>query len=109
MYDDIKPFKDNVFCDVSPLEICDVILRQPYMWTHHVVYESRPHSVIITLGGQIYRVLEVVPTIVISLIFEKQCQKEVSQNRNFFLFMVKSKGERKVTTTTKTSTGDLST
>jgi hypothetical protein len=38
------------------------------MWKCHVVYESRPHSVIITLGGQLYRVLEVVPTTVVSLI-----------------------------------------
>jgi hypothetical protein len=29
---DIKPFKDKVFCDISPLEFCDVILRQPYLW-----------------------------------------------------------------------------
>jgi hypothetical protein len=27
----IMPFKDEVLCDVSPLEVCDVILRQPYM------------------------------------------------------------------------------
>jgi hypothetical protein len=39
----IKPFKDEVLCDVSPLEVCDVILGQPYLWKHHVVYESRPH------------------------------------------------------------------
>jgi hypothetical protein len=47
---DIKPFKDEVLCDIYPLEIFDVILGQPYLWKHHVVYESRPHSVIITLG-----------------------------------------------------------
>ena len=46
----IKPFKDEVLCDVAPLEVCDVLLGQPYMWKYHAVYESRPHSVIITLG-----------------------------------------------------------
>jgi hypothetical protein len=46
----INPFKDEVLCDVSPFEVFDVLLGQPYMWKHHVVYESQPHSVIITLG-----------------------------------------------------------
>jgi hypothetical protein len=38
----IKPFKDEVVCDVSPLEVCDVILGQPYMWKRHAIYESQP-------------------------------------------------------------------
>jgi hypothetical protein len=38
----IKPFKDEVLCDVSPLEVCNVLLGQPYLWKHHVVYDSRP-------------------------------------------------------------------
>jgi hypothetical protein len=28
----IKPFKDEVLCDVSPLEVCDFLLVQPYLW-----------------------------------------------------------------------------
>jgi hypothetical protein len=59
---DINPFKDEVLCDVSPLEVCDVLLGQPYMWKHHVVYESRPRSIIVTLGGHLYRIPEVVLT-----------------------------------------------
>jgi hypothetical protein len=30
----IKPFTDEVLCDVSPLEVCDVLLGQPYLWKH---------------------------------------------------------------------------
>jgi hypothetical protein len=37
---DIKPFKDEVLCDISPLEFCDVILGQPYFWKRHFVYDS---------------------------------------------------------------------
>jgi hypothetical protein len=47
----IQPFKDEVVCDVAPLDVCDVFLGQPYMWKCHDVYESRPRSIIITLGG----------------------------------------------------------
>ena len=50
----IKPFQDEVLCDVAPLEVCDVLLGQPYMLKRHAVYESRPRSVIVTLGGQLY-------------------------------------------------------
>jgi hypothetical protein len=70
----IKPFKDEVVCDVAPLEVCDVLLGQPYMWRRHVVYESRRRSIIVTLGGQLYRIPEVVPTIVPP----KQCHKVIS-------------------------------
>ena len=58
----IKPFKDEVICDVPPLDVCDVLLGQPYMYQCHGVYESRPQSVTIKLGGQKYRILEVSPT-----------------------------------------------
>jgi hypothetical protein len=34
------------------------------MWKRHAVYESRPRSVIVSLGGHLYRILEVVPTTV---------------------------------------------
>jgi hypothetical protein len=75
---DIKPFKDEVLCDVSPLEVCDVLLGQPYLWKRHVVYESRPRSVIITLNRKLYRIPEAVPPSVISLISAKQCRKVIS-------------------------------
>jgi len=29
---DIKLFKDEVLCDVAPLEVCNVLLGQPYLW-----------------------------------------------------------------------------
>ena len=62
----IKPFKDEVLCDVAPLEFCDVLLGQPYMWKHHVVYESRPRSVIITLSKRLYKIPEAYPKASIS-------------------------------------------
>ena len=48
---DINPFKDEVLCDVSPLEVYDVLLGQPYMWRCHDVYESQPCGLIVTLVG----------------------------------------------------------
>jgi hypothetical protein len=27
----IKPFKDEVLCDIAPFEVCDVLLGQPYL------------------------------------------------------------------------------
>jgi hypothetical protein len=86
----IKPFKDEVLCDVSPLKVFHVLLVQPYLWKRHVVYDSRPRSVIITLNGKLYRILEVVPPSAISLISAKQCGKVISQTGKFFFFMILS-------------------
>jgi hypothetical protein len=89
---DIQPFKDEVLCDVSPLDVCDVLLGQPYMWKHHDIYESRPRSVIVTLGGHLYRIPEVVPTTVPP----KQCRKVVSHTTKFIFFTICSKGEQRI-------------
>jgi hypothetical protein len=99
----IHPFKDEVVCDVSPLDVCDVVLGQPYMWKHHVVYESRPRSVIITLGGQLYRI----PEVVLTTAPPKQCRKVISHTTKFILFTVCSKDAQKTTTTTAASTPSI--
>jgi hypothetical protein len=105
----IKLFKDEVLCDVAPLEVCDFLLGQPYLWKRHVVYESRPHSVIITLNRKLYRIPEVVPPSAISLISAKQCRKVISQTGKFVFFLIHSKNKRKITTTSKVSAANLPT
>jgi hypothetical protein len=106
---DIKPFKDEVLCDVSPLEVCYVLLGQPYLWKRHAIYESRPRSVIITLNRKLHRIPKVVPPSDISLISAMQCRKLISQMRNFFFFVIFSQNKRKITATSRVSTTNLST
>eukprot|EP00253_Pinus_taeda_P029875 PITA_29875 len=48
-----KPFTDEVLCDVTPLDVCDVLLGQPYLWRRHAVYESRPRAVIISVNNSL--------------------------------------------------------
>jgi hypothetical protein len=84
------PFKNEFFFYVSPIEVCDVILVQPYLWKLHVVYESRPRSVIITLNRKLYGIHEVVPPGVISLISTNQLRKAISHTEKFVFFMVLS-------------------
>jgi hypothetical protein len=105
---EIKTFKDKVLCDISPIEVCDVILGHPYLWKCHVVYESRPHSVIITLGRQLYRILEVAPPTVISLISAMQCNNVMSQTRKFVFFVICAHSKKKVIATSVASTQSLS-
>jgi hypothetical protein len=105
----IKPFKDEVLCVVVPLKFCDVLLGQPYLWKHHVVYESRSHSVIIILNRKLYRIPEAVPPSVISLISTKQCRKVISQMGKFVFFVIRSKNKKNITATSRVSTTDLST
>eukprot|EP00253_Pinus_taeda_P031701 PITA_31701 len=33
----IKPFTDEVVCDIAPLEVCDVLLGKPYLWKRHAI------------------------------------------------------------------------
>jgi hypothetical protein len=95
----IHTFKDKVLCDVSPLNVCDVLLGQPYMWKHHVVYESQPRSAIVTLGGHLYRI----PEIVLTTVPPKKCRKVVSHTAKFSFFTICSKEEQKDTATTTAS------
>ena len=91
--------KDDILCDFSKMDVFDFLLGQPYMWKRHVIYESRPHSVIVTLGAHLYRIPEVVPTIVPP----KKCGKVVSHTAKFRFFTICSKGEQKDTVTTTAS------
>ena len=99
----IKPFKYDVLCDVTPLEVCDVLLGQPYMWNRHVVYESQPHSVIVTSGGQLYQIPKIVrPTTVL------QDRNIISHIGKFSLFIILYEGEHHVVEISTPSSKGLS-
>jgi hypothetical protein len=91
----IKPFTDEVLCDIAPLDVSDVLLGQPYLWKQHVVYESRPCVVIITLGNKLYRIPEIARPTTISLVTAKQCSKLISKTKKFFFLMIRPQGMRK--------------
>ena len=85
----IKPFTDEVLCDIAPLDVFDVLLGQPYLWKRHAMYVSRPRAVIMTLGNKLYRIPEVPPPPTISLVTKKQCSKLISQTRKFVFLMIR--------------------
>jgi len=95
----IRPFTDEVLCDVAPVEVCDVLLGQPYLWKHHVVYESRPHTFIISLGNKLYKTLEVALPTAISLIFAKKCSKIIYETEKFVFFLIHSQSKGNITAT----------
>jgi hypothetical protein len=70
-----------------------VLLGQPYMWKCHVFYESRHRSVIVNLGGHLYRI----PEVVLTTVPPKKCHKVVSHTAKFIFFTIFSKGEQKDT------------
>jgi hypothetical protein len=92
----IKPFTDEVLCDISPLDVSDVLLGQPYLWKRHVVYESRPRAIIITLCNKLYRILEIALPTTISLVTAKQCSKLISKTRKFVFLMIRPQGKRNI-------------
>jgi hypothetical protein len=97
------------YCVMFLLSNFVILLVQPYLWKSYILYESRHRSVIITLNRKLYRIPEEVPPSVISLISVKKCRKVISQITKFFFFIIPSHSERKITTTYRASTVDLST
>jgi hypothetical protein len=91
----IKPFTDEVLCDIAPLDVYDVLLSQPYFWKRHVVYESRPCAVIITLGNKLYRIPEIALPTTITLVTTKKCSKLISKTKKFVFLMIYPQGKRK--------------
>ena len=96
----IKPFMDEVLCDIAPIDVSDVLLGQPYLWKRHAVYESQPRAVIVTLGNKLYRIPEVPPPPTISLVTAKQCSKLISKTRKFVFLMIRPQDKKKTVATT---------
>jgi hypothetical protein len=71
------------------------------------VYESKPHSFIITLGRQLYRIPEVASPTDISLISSKKFSKVISQTRKLVFFVTHAHSKKKVTATSLASTQRL--
>ena len=93
----IKSFTDEVLCEISPLDVSDVLLGQPYLWKRHIVYESQPptisiRAVIVTLGNKFYRI-EVPPPPTISMVTAKQCSKLIYQTSKFVFLMIRPPGK----------------
>jgi len=97
-----QTFTDEVLCDVAPLDVCDVLLGQPYLWRRHAMYESRPHVVIITLCNSLYMIPKVAPPTTTSLITAKKCNKLISQTRKFIFCLVHSQSKGKIVATSMT-------
>ena len=95
----IKPFTDQVLCVISPLDVCDVLSGQPYMWKWHVLYESSPYAIIVLLGNKFYKIPEVAPSTSISLVTGKKCSKLISKTRKFVFLMIRPQGKKKTVDT----------
>jgi len=100
----IKPFTNEVLCDVTPLDVCDVLLGQPYLWRRHAVYESRPCVVIISLDNSLYRIPEVAPPTATFFITTKKGSKLISQTRKFISCLLHSQSKGKIVATSMTPT-----
>jgi hypothetical protein len=97
---DIQPFQEMRYYVMLPhwMSVMFSWAIAIYVEMHYVVYEYRPRSVIVSQGGHVYKIPEVVPTTVPP----KQCRKVVSHTTKFNFFTICSKGEQKDTTTTTT-------
>ena len=63
------------------------------------MYESIPHTIIITLGNKLHKIPEVASPITISFISAKKCNKIISQTEKFVLFFIHSQSKGKIVAT----------
>jgi hypothetical protein len=69
------------------------------MWKRDVFYDSRPQSIIITLGNMLYRIPEIASPTTISLVTTKQCSKLIAKTRKFVFLMIFPQGKKKIVAT----------
>ena len=92
------------YCVIWPhLKLVMFFLGQPYIGKRHAVYESQPRSVIVTLGGKLYRI----PKTIAPKKF-LQGRKISSHIRKLFLFTIVSEEEHKITETSTPSAQGVS-
>lgn len=58
------------------------------------MYESRPRTVIVTLGNKLYRIPQVAPPTAISLFMAKQCSKLISKTEKFVFLRIHPQGKK---------------
>ena len=65
------------------------------------MYDSQSRTVIIMLGNNLYRIIEVAPLIAISLVTVKQCSKLISKTRKFVFLMICPQSKKIVAMTSR--------
>ena len=75
----IKPFEDEVLCDVQPFSVANALFEKPYLWDRHGTYQSQPQKVIVKIWNQWYDILERKPTsILVVMITAKQTKNLIN-------------------------------
>ena len=90
----IKPFEEEVICDMPPLSIADTLFEKPYLWDRHGTYQSRPQKVIVKIQNQWYNIPDRQPTSMVSMISSKQTKNLRNHAQNFALIMIKPQHSR---------------
>jgi hypothetical protein len=63
------------------------------------MYDSLPHTIIVTLGNKLYRIPEVPLRPAISLVTAKKSNKLISKTEKFFFLMIYPQGKKNIVAT----------
>ena len=58
----IGPFKDEVLCDIMPLDCCHIMLGRPWQFHRHVVYDGRMNKYSAWKDGVTFKLLPLIET-----------------------------------------------
>lgn len=94
---------DEITCKVVPLDICQVILGNPYLWDKDAVYFRRAQKYQLEKDEKRYIVHKNQTHRMVELVTACQARRMVNASQKFVLLMIRSK-HREGTTTAITLT-----
>ena len=97
----IKPFEDEVLCDVAPFSIVDTLFGKPYLWDRNGTYQSWPQKVIVKIRNQWYGIPKRQPTSMVAMISAKQTETLINHAQKFALIMIKPQHSRNIVATSR--------
>ncbi|OMO52468.1 Retrotransposon gag protein [Corchorus olitorius] len=87
-----EKFKDEVTCDVVPLDICQVIFGSPYLWDRDAVFYRRENVWKLVKDGVSYRICPAKDSKKLSLVSAQQAKHLVNTSKRYLLLIVREIG-----------------
>lgn len=89
-----ESYIDEVTCDVVPLDVCQVILGNPYLWDRYAIYDRRAQKYTLTKDDQQFVIRAVELLQEPNLVPATQAKRLVNACGKFVLLMIRPREEQ---------------
>jgi len=84
-----ESYIDEVTCDVVPLDVCQVILGNPYLWDRYAIYDRRAQTYLFTKDEQQFLICAISMSSKTSFVTANQAKQLVNACGKFVLLIVR--------------------